>query len=112
MEIPLRLLRKKSRELSFYYRNIFAAFATDRFADFKLNDTICGCKDSKIVTYANIFTGVKLGATLTNNNVTGEDELSTKFFHTEAFGMRIATVSSGTATFFMCHGTLPRVIKR
>lgn len=52
---------------------------------------------------AHIATGVKLGATLANQNVTGHGSLATEDFYAQALTFRIAAVFRTTATFFVCH---------
>jgi hypothetical protein len=45
-------------------------------------------------------------ATLANDDVAGDDQLTAEFFHAEAFADAVAPVLRATLTFFMCHDVL------
>ena len=60
--------------------------------------------DGVVLAEVNIQAGVPLGATLTNDDVAGDDDFATELFHAEALGVRIATVLDGALSFFMGHG--------
>jgi hypothetical protein len=50
---------------------------------------------------------MKAGAALTNQNVSGHDLLTAKFFDAQTLAYAIASVLSAAFTFFMCHGKRP-----
>jgi len=64
-------------------------------------------KQGVILANTNIGTGVELGATLANNDGACADQLTTEFFNTEHFGLRIAPISRRAAAFFLCHDLCP-----
>jgi len=53
----------------------------------KRNHTVYLGKQGVIMTTAHVDAGMKLGATLADDNVTRPDSLTTEAFHTKAFGM-------------------------
>ena len=57
-------------------------------------------------TDSHVFTRVNVGTALTNQNVARENGLSVRSLDAEALGLGIASVFSGTNTFFMCHSLL------
>jgi hypothetical protein len=59
-----------------------------------------------ITAAANIFTGVKLGATLANDDVSRQNFLSAEFLYAKSFGLGIASVTGTTACFLMCHKSI------
>ena len=61
-----------------------------------------------VLATTNVGARVKLSATLTNNDVAGNDFLTTINFYTEAFAFRIASVTRTTTCFLMCHFINPR----
>jgi hypothetical protein len=56
------------------------------------NDAFSCGKQGVILADANIGTGMEFGAALTNDNVAGPNQFTTKPFDAEAFRFRIATV--------------------
>ena len=60
-------------------------------------------EDGVVATHAHALAGVELGATLTYDDVAGDDGLTTELLHAEALAAGIATVTNGTLTFLMCH---------
>lgn len=68
-----------------------------------LNATVAQSEQGVILATAYILTGMKMGTTLTNQNVARTDELTCEALATKALCLRIATVADGTLTFLMCH---------
>ena len=91
------MLAAKACDLGFGSNVDAAAFAIEEHA------TINQGENRVIATHAHALTGVELGATLANDDVTGDDGLTTKLLHAEALAAGIATVTYGTLTFLMCH---------
>ena len=73
------------------------------FSFFKFNNAVSKCKQSEIFSNANVFSRMVNRATLANDDVTGDDWLSTKNFYTKALTLRVATVLYTAFTLFMCH---------
>jgi hypothetical protein len=67
-------------------RNYANSPALSGAAYFKFHTAFGSCEQSVVTTHADIITGVKLGATLTNENIARQDLFTAKFFHTKAFG--------------------------
>ena len=42
------------------------------------------CKKGVVLAHANVLAGMPLGATLTNDDVSGDDGFATELFHTQA----------------------------
>jgi hypothetical protein len=59
--------------------------------------------DRVITTDSDIFTGVPLGTTLAENDVSGDDLFAAEFLHSAPFALAIATVLDATLSFFMGH---------
>jgi hypothetical protein len=59
--------------------------------------------DREVVTHADIATWTPFGSDLAKKNVTWRDVLATKLFDASTLGIRIATVSRGALSFFVCH---------
>ena len=72
-------------------------FAVEEYA------TINKGEDGVVAAHAHVLAGVELGATLTNDDVTGDYGLTTELLNAEALAAGIATVANGTLTFLMCH---------
>ena len=64
-------------------------------------------KQGVVFAASNILAGMEVGATLANDNVAGDNVLTTVTLHTKSLGMRIATIAGGAKTFFMSHEYLP-----
>src|SRR6476661_9500345 len=79
---------------------------------FEFNNTIGKCKQSKIFSNANIFTGMINSATLTKNNVTRNNWLTTENFYTKALALRVASILYTAFTFFMCHDYLFKIFPK
>jgi hypothetical protein len=72
----------------------------------ELDNTVdCG-KQGIVSTQANIDTGLDAGTALTNENVARQNLFTSITLHAQALSVAIATIAAGTATFFMCHGSL------
>jgi hypothetical protein len=61
-----------------------------------------------ILAESYIGTGMKLGPPLTNDDVTGKDQLTTVTLDSKSFGFGIATVLGAAACFLVCHIYTPR----
>ena len=72
-------------------------------ATIKLHKAIDQGKKCEIVTLTDAFAGVKFIANLADQNITSSDRFATKSLYSTSLGVRVATVSTGTLTFFMCH---------
>jgi hypothetical protein len=84
-----------------HYIYTFAAF------DHIANDHAFRCsKKSVILADIHVQAGQEAGAMLPHNNIAGKHMLTRKHFYTQALGIRIASITAGTAAFFMCHGYL------
>ncbi len=60
-------------------------------------------KEGKILPQAHIFTGMKLGANLSNQDIPGLDLLAGITFYPKALPLTIPSVSRTAAGFFVCH---------
>ena len=78
--------------------DVYAVTAFIKF-DFAINQS----KQGPIAASADVVTGDKLGAALTNNDAAGGDELATEPFDAQALTDAVATISNASLTFFMCH---------
>jgi hypothetical protein len=56
-----------------------------------------------IAADADVLARNPLGATLADDDVTGDDGFTTVFFHAETLGITVATVFDATLTFLMSH---------
>jgi len=72
----------------------------------KLDVTVNKCPDRVIAAEANIATRSELGTTLAKDDVTGDDGLAAKFFHTETLADAVASVFDTALSFFMGHEIL------
>jgi hypothetical protein len=82
-----------------YERAVFAALA-------ELHRTVDHSEQGVVFADAYVLAGVVLSATLTNDDVAGDDALTTENFHAETLGMRFTTVVGATYAFLVCHGIL------
>ena len=64
-------------------------------------------EDRMVLPHADIGAGMVFGAALPNDDVTGNDGFTTKFFDAESPAGCVAAVSRGTACFFMGHLVFP-----
>jgi hypothetical protein len=60
-----------------------------------------------ILAHANVVTGVELGAALTYDDIARNNSLAAIHLDAQALRFRVAAVSSGAATFFVCHDCPP-----
>ena len=60
-------------------------------------------KERVILATTNPLARVPLGTTLTNEDVSSNDFLTTKFFHTTALTIAVATVLNTTLSFLVSH---------
>ena len=65
--------------------NNFYIFAVLRAPLHKLYNAVTLCKQGMILAAADIFAGMKTGAALPYQNVTGQHGLTTKAFHAQSF---------------------------
>ncbi len=70
---------------------------------FELNLAVFQSKQSVVGAFAHVDTGMDLGASLANENVTGENELTVSTFYAESSGFGVTTVFSRAYTFLMSH---------
>ena len=109
MSIPNFLPKhKKKRSLSatplmiklrFYrvYANLLVVLALA----LKSDDTVYESEESVILSDTYVGAGVKLGTTLANENVAGENELTVSALGAKALGLGVTAVLGGAHTFFM-----------
>lgn len=71
--------------------------------DFSANQS----KQGVIATNPNTLTGMPFRAVLSDENVTGDDGLATKFLHAKSFCLGITTVTARPLTLLMCHAEFP-----
>ncbi len=74
-----------------------AAFAVEEHA------AVYEGEDGVVAAHAHALAGLELGATLTHDDVAGDDGLTAELLDAEALAAGIATVTDGTLTFLMCH---------
>ncbi len=67
----------------------------------KFHGAVDKCKESVVFADADVVTGMELGASLTNENVACENELTVRTFCTQSFCGALTTVVRRTGTFFM-----------
>ena len=92
-------IRSSSRASGGWHGNIHAAaFAVEEHL------AINQCKKRVVAAHADANARMHLGAALADDDVAGDDRLTAKFFHAEAFAAGIATVFDGALSFFMGHG--------
>ncbi len=61
------------------------------------------CEEGVIASDADVVSGVETCSTLAEDDVSGNDGLTAKFFNAKTFGDAIASVLGATLTFFVCH---------
>jgi hypothetical protein len=66
-------------------------------------NTVYEGEDCVIPTKPNILSRQKLCAALANNDISGNDLLTTELLHAEAFADAVASVLNAALTFLMCH---------
>ncbi|CUX35255.1 hypothetical protein AGR5A_Cc70242 [Agrobacterium genomosp. 5 str. CFBP 6626] len=68
----------------------------------------CGqCENRVVLADADIGARMPLRAALTQNNVAWNDGFAAELLYAKALGFGIATVTRGTASFFVCHWSSP-----
>jgi hypothetical protein len=60
-------------------------------------------EDCVVLAQANIYTGMEMGSTLANNDVTRDHIFAAEALNAEALCVTITSVFGGAATFFVCH---------
>ena len=70
------------------------------------------CEKGVVLAAADIGTGVELGSTLANQDITGVDFLTAKALNAQTLGNRIATIAGTTACFLMCHCLITSLLSR
>lgn len=73
------------------------------FLGLELDHSTHESKESIVFTLSHVFSRMKLGTTLTNDDVTYFCELSSENLDTETLGNRITAEGGGSACFFVCH---------
>ena len=61
------------------------------------------CEECVIFAATDTHTGMHFGATLTNDDIAGNDSLTSELFHAEALAAGVAAVLDGALSFLMCH---------
>lgn len=82
---------------------IDADFFTVATQGFIFNDSIHFGKKSEIFSHSNIFPRMDLGASLPYQDASGGDNLSPEDLYASPLPLRIPTVPTGSACFFVCH---------
>src|SRR5437667_1534482 len=75
--------------------------ALDGIAHFAIDQ----CEQRVIAADADVGAGMKLGATLADDDRAGRNGLATEHLHAEHLRLGVAAVPGGTAAFFLCHGS-------
>ena len=87
--------------------SMYADFLTFLVEAFKCHNTINQCKKRTIPSHANIGTGMKFGAALTDGDITRTYGLTTVALDTHALTARIPAILGASHSLFMCHNSLP-----
>ena len=82
--------------------DLFAVFAHALEPD----GTVDQSEESVVRTFTDVVAGMDVGTTLSDKDVTCQDELTVGAFYAKSFGFGIATISGRTHTFLMCHSGL------
>lgn len=94
----------RNRECAYLIRGGFPGNHVDApSALVELHVAISQREQRPVAPHADIAAGVKLGAALANNNITGDHCLPAKFLHTQPFTCAVATVAGTALSFLMCH---------
>lgn len=72
------------------------------------NHTIGERKNRVITSQPDVFAGMKLGATLAQDDVARHDGFTAKFFDAETLADAVAAVLNAALSFFMCHDVLKK----
>src|SRR5215469_3040514 len=78
----------------------------------KANITVHKRENRIIPPKTDIFSRQKFRPTLTNNDVTGDDQFAAEFFHAQPFADAIAAVLDAALSFFMSHKESRRLLLR
>src|ERR1700728_3840735 len=78
-----------------------------RALDAKFNDTMCLGEQGVIGTDSDVHAGAIHRPALTDQDVSRKHVFTAEFLDAQTLGMRIATVTSTAASFFMCHEISP-----
>jgi hypothetical protein len=73
----------------------------------KADGAVNHCKQRIIAADANALTGMDMSAALTNQNITGQDELTIAALDAKTLRLGVTTVLGRTYAFFMCHCLFP-----
>ncbi len=65
--------------------------------------TIDQSKQSVVFANADIHAGMEFGSTLTNNDCTSGDVLTTELLHPKHLWLGVTSISRRAAAFFLCH---------
>src|SRR5215469_4985300 len=76
------------------------------------NITVHERENRIIPAKTDIFSRQKFRPTLADNDVTGDDQFATEFFHTQPFTDAIAAVLDAALSFFMSHKESRRLLLR
>lgn len=69
----------------------------------EFHGALAQCEQGVVFATTDVLAGMEVGATLANNDVAGDDVLTTEALHAKSLGMRVAAVTGGAKTFFMSH---------
>lgn len=73
--------------------------------DLKHDSAVGGREQGVILAKTYVVAGMKMRAALTNDDVAGLDDFAAETLDAQSFRVRVATVSSTTTRFLMCHNT-------
>jgi hypothetical protein len=69
----------------------------------EVDEAVDQCVEREVAPLAYPLAGVEPVADLANENVSSSYLFATESFHAETLGIRVAPVSAGALSFFMCH---------
>jgi len=78
-------------------------FSVVRAASAECHYAVSLGKNSVVLANTGIYTRVETCSSLAHDDVAGQHSFATELLYAESFGFRIASVSSTTACFLMCH---------
>jgi hypothetical protein len=102
---PLRSSHRRAHARTRLLRDDVHVHVLFRAFDAKFHRAVGFGEQGVIGADADIDAGAILRPTLPNEDVAREHIFSTKLLHAKALGMRIAAVTSTTASFLVCHLT-------
>ena len=94
------------------FASVFAGFDADKLAlghpallepDFAVRQR----KERVVTAYAHVVTRMKPGAALANQDVAGQNRLTTITLYTQVLGIGIAAITRSAACLFMCLCSIP-----